>query len=396
VNINNSYFTESISYTTDTKSFSNFTIDTRTNLSAASNALKDNTERDLYKKAKWNGKTDDYSNNGNQHKEYGYSKILNEVNLRELSKLKIDLTLPNPNFNLYRYLKINFIMVLQKPSSNSGIIHTRITGNAIIDNIEFVFDGNRSYQKVFLIRRDITPLDQDETEDYVEETYNDNDNPIPNGELGTSEGVDGTQLITENGDSPSNTPSNTPSVSEIRGNDTNFWTLVAVASREDSDPQARADIAQSIYNRVFAKGYPNDIKSVIIQKGAYEPTWSYPRKSTTFGVPNVEWLNIVDADTAAKAAGWPNKTQILSTAKSILDETLQKRAREFVQGRTDFLSETQGTPEVRNSKSPQRKAIMRAENRPNNVFAWNYNYTDNIAYDTPNWESFGIVPDTFA
>ena len=217
VNLNNSYFTESISYTTDTKSFSNFTIDTRTNLSAASNALKDNTERDLYKKARWNGKTDDYSNNGNQHKEYGYSKILNEVNLRELSKLKIDLTLPNPNFNLYRYLKINFIMVLQKPSSNSGIIHTRITGNAIIDNIEFVFDGNRSYQKVFLIRRDISPLDQDETEDYVEETYSDNDNPIPEEDTPTPEAVEDTQLITEE-ETPTNVPEEPETTPEENNN----------------------------------------------------------------------------------------------------------------------------------------------------------------------------------
>jgi hypothetical protein len=71
-------------------------------------------------------------------------------------------------------------MILQKPSLSGGMSHTRVSGNAIVDGIEFLFDGNRSYQKVRLIRRDITPFDDDESEqEYVEEDYQDNENPVP-------------------------------------------------------------------------------------------------------------------------------------------------------------------------------------------------------------------------
>ena len=37
-----------------------------------------------------------------------------------------------------------------------------------------------------------------------------------------------------------------PSMVNIQGGSADFWTLVAIASREDADPQGSADVAQSI------------------------------------------------------------------------------------------------------------------------------------------------------
>jgi hypothetical protein len=343
----------------------------------------------------WMGKIDKFEDgDGNSHDNYNYSSVHNKINKSELTKIDIDIILPVPNYNFYLFQKIRFELiydVLGALSSSSS--HERISGEAIINSLEFIFDGIRYYQKIGLIRRDLEKTEEEientNTRSVFNEEFQNNENPLGPADVNNS--------LPNSGDVIENsTVDNKPKVNNISGDDPDFWTLVAVASREDSDSQSRADIAQSIYNRVSAPLYPNSIKSVITQDWAYEPTWKHPRQSTVLGKPNSEWFSITNADTAATAAGWVTTDEVLLTARAILDTTLQSRARDFVQGRTDFLSETQGTPEVRNSKKPTSMAVMRTENRPNNVFAWNYNYTDNIVQATPNWESLGIVPESLA
>ena len=52
----------------------------------------------------------------------------------------------------------------------------------------------------------------------------------------------------------------------ISGGGSDFWTLVAVAAMEDSDAQGRADVAQSIYNRLGDRRYGDSIFKLM--KGA--------------------------------------------------------------------------------------------------------------------------------
>ena len=120
----------------------------------------------------------------------------------------------------------------------------------------------------------------------------------------------------------------------VRGND--FWTLVAVAAREDNDGQGRADVAQSIYNRAESGIYGSDnIRDLILQGGQYQPTWTYPRAGED-GIPNREWYMINDAQSAAAATGL-SVAEIKKAASEIRDKDLQKKAAAFVGGRTDFM-----------------------------------------------------------
>jgi len=400
VSLNKGYLTKTRFYDSNNKEMLMFDIDTISNDRNKLSLKSKKNDTYFYKEnsnAEWVGKMDKYDNGtGNVHDNYNYALIHNKVNRTELNKIDIDIKLDVPNYNFYLYQKIRFELIYDVPGAvSTSIKHERISGEAIINSIEYTFDGNKFYQNIGLIRRDLEKTEE-EIKNTVEERnfteqFQDNENPLgPNDDLPQNDIVDDVADVIDE------VPTVPPIPSDINGENPDFWTLVAVASREDSDPQARADIAQSIYNRVNAEGYPNSIRSVIIQNWAYEPTWRYPRNSTQDGLPNPEWLNIKDAQTAAEAAGWNNIDVIQSTADSILNQTLQSNAAKFVEGRTDFLSETQGTPDQRNAKDPTRLAIMREENRPNNVFAWNYNYKDNIAYTVPNWESFGIVSSNLA
>jgi hypothetical protein len=139
-------------------------------------------------------------------------------------------------------------------------------------------------------------------------------------------------------------PKNSPKIS-----DSDFNALLAIASAEDSDPQGRADVAQSIYNRLFAgssaygvnfmpTGRRNTIKDIITGSGQYEPTFKNRN----------DWLNINDRKSAALALANSKKIDI-SSAMQMLSETeralrnsqLQMNAQQHVGGRPSFFGTSQ-------------------------------------------------------
>lgn len=170
-----------------------------------------------------------------------------------------------------------------------------------------------------------------------------------------------------------------PSTGTVSGGSSDFWTLVAVASKEDSDGQARADVAQSIYNRVASGAYGSGtIRDFILQKTQYQPTWDYPRKNGNgYGNPNDEWYNIVDAESAAAATG-TSVAFIQQAAADITNKKYQEEARNFVGGRTDFTNY---------SKSSRRGQVVRTSNSPNNYFGWDWNYSGNTMGAIPNFNT---------
>ena len=157
---------------------------------------------------------------------------------------------------------------------------------------------------------------------------------------------------------------------DVQGGTADFWTLVAIVSREDGDPQAWADVAQSIYNRLGSGAYTGkSIKDLILGQMQYEPTWKFP-KPGTIGVPNPEWRNITDAQSASAASG-QSPEAMKKVAAALLDPTLQKNAREFIQGRTDFRGYSV-------SGGVQRKG-------GDNYFGWYNNYRENKVASVPNF-----------
>ena len=152
-----------------------------------------------------------------------------------------------------------------------------------------------------------------------------------------------------------------PSVRVTAGDIEDFWTLVAVASREDSDPQGWADVAQSVYNRAASGAYGSTkVRNLILGRMQYEFTWKFPYDGTR-GTPNAEWQSIKDAQTAAAAAG-KSIAEINDVANALLNPTYQQKARDFIGGRTDFKGAT-----IKFPGSIQRKA-------GDNNFGWQYNY----------------------
>ena len=144
-------------------------------------------------------------------------------------------------------------------------------------------------------------------------------------------------------------PKNSPRISQ-----SDYNSLLAIASAEDSDPQGRADVAQSIYNRLFAgssaygvnfmpTGRRNTIKDIITGEGQYEPT--FKNRS--------DWLNINDRKSAALALAKAKSIDI-SSAMQMLSETeralrnsqLQMNAQQHVGGRPSFF----GTSQLNNMK----------------------------------------------
>lgn len=125
----------------------------------------------------------------------------------------------------------------------------------------------------------------------------------------------------------------------VTGGNADFWALVAIASLESGTPQGRADVAQSIYNRLASGIYGGKtIKELIVSGNGrqYQPVGRAVR----------EFRSISDKESAINAVMIANKLSkmqaekfINDTASAIQNKELQKSAAEFVGGRTDFWAQ---------------------------------------------------------
>jgi len=166
-----------------------------------------------------------------------------------------------------------------------------------------------------------------------------------------------------------------------------FWTLVAICAREDKDDQSRADIAQSIYNRLGSGAYSGrNITTLITNRFQYEPTWRYPNgPQRGIGNANKEWFEITDINSASKATGLPI-SELQKTSRAIKSEQLQINARNFIEGRTDFLGVGQPAKAMTNNNSKKQRTLN------NNQFGFSYNYTKNVIYPIPEViKNFSII-----
>ncbi len=156
-----------------------------------------------------------------------------------------------------------------------------------------------------------------------------------------------------------------------------YNSLLAISAIEDDNPQGRADVAQSIYNRLqAANNYganflqsKNTIKDIIMVPGQYDPT-SYNTS---------DWNNIVDKKSAAialmnskkgKDYKWSMQDalrQISDTEKALKNVKLQQQAQRFVGTRTGFYG-TSEQPHMR----PDKGDVLR--NKNSNFFIHEGNY----------------------
>ena len=150
----------------------------------------------------------------------------------------------------------------------------------------------------------------------------------------------------------------------LLGDNADFWSLMSICSLEAGEAQARADVAQSIYNRLATpnKPYGKTIKEIIVAAKQYEPTFNN----------RSDWFAINDETSAIKAIknakGW-NDTQakkaLVDTKNALFDKILQSKAKEFVGTRTEFLAEEPTSNSVIG-------VVQRNPTNINNAFFWAY------------------------
>ncbi len=91
----------------------------------------------------------------NMHKNYYYAWVQNSHNIEDLTKIGIKLDLPNPNFNLYRFQKINVIISNHTQKFAKELINYRLSGAWLITEISFKFNNGQFKQEVTLVKREL-------------------------------------------------------------------------------------------------------------------------------------------------------------------------------------------------------------------------------------------------
>lgn len=154
--IKNGLLTITKSYDRISKSFLVFNVDSTTSDGSKTIPMKgaqnDKTEFETNIRTKYTGKID----TDNVHKNYNYAITQNRINLNELNKIVLEISLPNPNYNLYKFQNIN--IQITNPATtpvNDEKINFRYSGNYIILDITYIWMKGKLSQKVKLVRKEM-------------------------------------------------------------------------------------------------------------------------------------------------------------------------------------------------------------------------------------------------
>lgn len=97
----------------------------------------------------------------NVHLNYNYAVVQNNRNLTEMEKFTMIVNLSNPNYNFYRFQKINVLITEKAQSITNPLINQRLSGEWLITNIYFELEDGLFSQKMVLSKRDLN-LSQNE------------------------------------------------------------------------------------------------------------------------------------------------------------------------------------------------------------------------------------------
>ena len=116
----------------------------------------------------------------NVHKNYNYAITQNKINLDEINKVVLTVDLPNPNYSIYMYQKVNVTIVNPVPSpSDPQMIQWRKSGDYIISEMNFNWNGRSLKQELRLMRKELgkNPKEINEGPPPAEKTPADVKNP---------------------------------------------------------------------------------------------------------------------------------------------------------------------------------------------------------------------------
>ena len=101
---------------------------------------------------KYEGKID----TDNTHKNYNYAVTQNRINLDNMVKCQMDITLPNPNLCLYKYMKVMAVVVKDNASPTAPeAVQWRWSGEWLISDMSFESIGGKMSQKITLVRKEL-------------------------------------------------------------------------------------------------------------------------------------------------------------------------------------------------------------------------------------------------
>ena len=169
-------------YDTFSKSFLIFNIDSLSSEGDKTIILKgspnDKKELETNYRTEFKGRVD----LENVHKNYLYAQIQNKTNFENLARITVDIELPNPNFNLYRFQKIEITFVNDKSTITAPEnIQTRISGEWIILEIMYSWMGGKMSQRLVCARKELGKLPDElknqEVEKDQESNTERNENP---------------------------------------------------------------------------------------------------------------------------------------------------------------------------------------------------------------------------
>jgi hypothetical protein len=91
----------------------------------------------------------------NVHKNYAYSMVQNKLNLDNITKISMDLTIPNLNWSIYRYQKVVINIVPESSTPIKDDVTWKLTGEWIIIGLNYLWKGGKMEQGVSVSRRSL-------------------------------------------------------------------------------------------------------------------------------------------------------------------------------------------------------------------------------------------------
>lgn len=182
-------FTISKFYDTSSKSFLIFNVDSLTTENNDNVILKggpkDKKELETNFRTRFLGRFD----MENVHKNYLYAETQNKTNFDNLSRIGLNLQMPNANFTMYKFQKVNIRMINPTTTvSLPDVSYERLTGDYLVVNIEYLWQSQKMAQRVLTVRKELSKTKEEKLNETTEEKKGEpegqNDNPTDDAIVG--------------------------------------------------------------------------------------------------------------------------------------------------------------------------------------------------------------------
>ena len=160
VKIDNGYKSVTRYYDEEKKAFLEFKVDSQSTDNGKNLILKGEQSTNEFSDKKVSNTFLGKMDTDNVHKNYNYAQTQNRINLDNLTSISCTVTLPNPNFNLYRLQKVYMMFrILDSSPTKNHQIDFRYTGDWIIIDINYEYTtstrGTKFLQKLTLVRKEL-------------------------------------------------------------------------------------------------------------------------------------------------------------------------------------------------------------------------------------------------